>query len=122
MEHDLLSRAPVTPQTHHIPRAPRYQVFIPLRYRPLGELVWLEGQSENISHTGVLFQPEAPLLRFTPIEMMLEMPAEVAGSTGMLIRRGRIVREVPSALEDRPVFAAAAFDYGYVHPPDPRRI
>lgn len=113
----------MTPQSPHIPRAPRYQVLIPLRYRPIGESAWLDGQSENISHTGVLFQPEAPLSRHTPIEMMLEMPAEVAGSTGMLIRRGRIVRFVlPSPLEDRPVYAAAAFDSGYVHPPDPRRI
>jgi hypothetical protein len=110
-------------QTPHTPRAPRYQVGIRLRYRPIGESIWRDGQSENISHTGVLFQPEAPLSRDTPIEMMLEMPAEVADSTGMLIRRGRIVRGVPpSPLEDRPAYAAAAFEYEYVPPPDPRRI
>jgi hypothetical protein len=113
----------VTFQTPHVPRAPRYQVGIRLRYRPVGESIWREGKSENISRTGVLFQPEAALSRDTPIEMLLEMPAAVAASAGMLIRRGRIVRGVPpSSLEDRPAYAAAAFDYDYVHPRDPRRI
>ena len=113
----------MTSQTPHIPRAPRYQVDIRLRYRPIGEATWRDGKSENISYSGVLFQPEGVLYRDTLIELMMEMPAEVAGSTGMLIRRGRIVRGVPpSPLEDRPAYAAAAFDYGYVHPPDPRRI
>jgi hypothetical protein len=113
----------VTSQTPHIQRAPRYQVGILLRYRPVGESTWREGKSENISDTGVLFQLETALSRDTQIEMMLEVPAQVAASTGMLIRRGRIVRAVsPSPLEDRPAYAAAAFDYGYLHPPDPRRI
>ena len=114
----------MTSQTPHIPRAPRYQVGIHLRYRRIGESTWRDGKSENVSHTGVLFLPEAALSRDTPIEMMLEMPAEVPGSTGMLIRRGRIVRGVsPSSLEDRrPAYAAVAFDHDYWPPPDPRRI
>jgi len=113
----------VTSQPPHIPRAPRYRVGISLRYRPIGEAVWRDAKSENISRTGVLFQSNAPLSRDTLIELMLEMPAEMASSTGMLIRRGRIVRGVPpSPLEDQPAYAAAAFEYEYWAPPDPRRI
>ena len=112
----------VTPQPH-IPRAPRYEVGVHLRYRPIGESIWRDGKSQNVSRTGVLFLPEAPLSRDTPIEMMLEMPAEVPGSTGMLIRRGRIVRGVSrSSLSNRPAYTAAAFDHDYWPPPDPRRI
>ena len=77
----------------------------------------------DVSCTGVLFLPEVTLLRDTPIEMMLELPAEMPASRGMLIRRGRIVREAgPSSLSDRPGYAAAAFERVYWLPPDPRRI
>jgi hypothetical protein len=113
----------VTAQTPHIPRAPRLDVGVHLRYRRIGESIWRDGTSQNVSHTGVLFQPEAALSRDTPIEMLLEMPAEMPDSRGMLLRRGRIVRGVPpSSLEDRPAYAAAAFEHDYWPPRDPRRI
>ena len=77
----------------------------------------------DVSCTGVLFLPEVTLLRDTPIEMMLELPAEMPASRGMLIRRGRIVRgAAPSLLSDRPAYAAEAFERVYGPPPDPRRI
>ena len=57
----------MTPQTPHIPRAPRYQVGIPVRYRAIGELIWRDGTSENVSRTGVLFLPEAALSPDTPM-------------------------------------------------------
>ena len=89
----------------------------------MGESVWRDGRSQNVSCTGVLFLPEVTLLRDTPIEMQLELPAEMPASRGMLIRRGRIVRGAPpSSLRDRPGYAAAAFERVYWPPPDPRRI
>jgi len=89
----------------------------------MGESIWRDGTSQNVSHTGVLFLPEAALSLNTSIELMLEMPAEMPASKGMLLRRGRIVRGVaPSALRDRPAYAAAAFEHDYWPPPDPRRI
>jgi hypothetical protein len=113
----------VTPQTPHIPRAPRFEVGVLVRYRPMGESIWRDGRSQNVSCTGVLFLPEITLLRDTAIEMMLELPAEMPASRGMLIRRGRIVRgTAPSSLSDRPAYAAAAFDRVYLRPTDPRRI
>ena|SRR5688572_6070917 len=113
----------MTAQTPHIPRAPRFDVGVHLRYRPIGESLWRDGTSRNVSLTGVLFQPEAALSRDTPIEMLLEMPAEVPHARGMLLRRGRIVRGVPPTSRDaQPAYAAAAFEHHYWPPPDPRRI
>jgi hypothetical protein len=90
----------------------------------MGESIWRDGMSQNVSHTGVLFLPEAVLLRDTSIELMLEMPAEMPDARGMLLRRGRVVRGVApsSSLKDRPAYAAAAFETDYWPPPDPRRI
>lgn len=113
----------MTPHTPYIPRAPRFVVDLQLRYRPIGESIWRDGRSKNVSCTGVLFQTDAALTRDTAIELLLEMPAEIPHSKGMLLRRGRIVRGVPpSSLRDRPAFAAAAFEHEYWPPPDPRRI
>jgi hypothetical protein len=71
----------------------------------------------------VLFLPEGTLLRDMQIEMMLELPAELPASRGMLIRRGRIVRgAAQSSPGDRPACAAAAFEQVYWTPSDPRRI
>ena len=88
----------------------------------MGESIWRDGRSQNVSHTGVLFLPEAALLRNTAIEMMLEMPAQIPAARGMLLRRGRIVRGVPSSLRDLPAYAAAAFEHDYWPARDPRRI
>ena len=42
-----------------LPRAPRYTLQIPLRYRQAGDPSWREGRSENISRSGVLFRTDA---------------------------------------------------------------
>jgi hypothetical protein len=89
----------------------------------MGESIWRDGRSQNVSHTGVLFLPEGALSRDTSIELMLEMPAEMPTSKGMLLRRGRIVRGVaPSAVRDQPAYAAVAFENDYWPSRDPRRI
>jgi len=107
----------------YIPRAPRYQIEISLRYRPIGETIWRDGQSENVSRTGVLFRPERGLSLRTHVELLLEMPAELAAAAGVHVRRGRIVRSTgPSIRDDTPTFAAAAFDFDYFPSLDPRRI
>jgi hypothetical protein len=106
-----------------VPRATRYRITIAVRYRKTGEAAWREGRSENISRTGLLFRAERMLPAQTPIEMMLEMPAEVSAASGVHVRRGRIVRAAPaSPHENQPAYAAAAFELDYTHPDDPRRI
>jgi len=106
-----------------VPRAVRHRITIALRYRKTGDPIWRDGLSENISRTGLLFRAERLLPAQTAIEMMLELPSEVAGSGGVHVRRGRVVRiDSPPQYDRQPAHVAAAFDIDYVHPDDPRRI
>ncbi len=106
------------------PRAPRYAIPISVLYRMKGEKAWLEGRTENISKSGVLVRAARTLAPETPVEMLLDIPAHLPSPFGgMTMCRGRIVRAVdPSALEDRPAFAATILEYETSHLIDPRRI
>jgi PilZ domain-containing protein len=109
-----------------IPRAPRYPVRIPLRYRTSGAADWVEGRTENISRSGVLFRTDLTAPLHTAIEMLMTLPAEVGGThDGTVICRGRIVRsEPPTPLDPRPALAAtiAGYRLAHMHDGDPRRI
>jgi hypothetical protein len=111
-------------QQHHQSRAPRYASPIAVLYRTPGDSVWLEGQTENISRSGVLFRTARTIETNTPVELMMEIPNFITTSViGPAICRGRIVRAVSSsALEDRPAFAAAVLEFELARPFDPRRI
>ena len=108
---------------HHA-RAPRYSLPIAILYRTPGDPTWQEGQTENISRSGVLFRAARAIESNTVVELMLEIPNFIATSVeGPAICRGRIVRAVaPSLLEDRPAFAAAVLEFELARPFDPRRI
>lgn len=111
------------PQKSFIPRAPRYQVEVELRYRPIGEILWHDGRSENVSRSGVLFHPECGLSLHTQIEVMFAMPVEMTSPAAMDVRRARIVRSIPASLNGKSLpYVAAAFEFEYVSPHDPRRI
>jgi hypothetical protein len=109
---------------HHSPRAPRFSIPIAILYRTPGDAIWLEGWTENISKSGVLFRADRNLQLDALVEMMMEIPAFIATPVaGPAICRGRIVRaERPSPLEDRPAFAAKILEYELARPSDPRRI
>jgi hypothetical protein len=47
----------LNPKHSSAPRAQRYPLHIPLKYRPSGTPNWWEGRTENISRSGVLFEP-----------------------------------------------------------------
>jgi PilZ domain-containing protein len=107
-------------------RAARFAIQIPMRYRFAGEPHWYDGETENISRSGVLFRTSQPIPRFTPIEMMLALPKEVGGGDdAAVICRGRVVRTEPASADDaRPAVAAtiAGFRLAHVQGNDPRRI
>jgi hypothetical protein len=114
----------LTLQPHLVPRAPRFSIPIAILYRTAADPAWLEGWTENISRSGVLFRAFRDIDPDTPVEMLMKIPiwiaTPVAGST---ICRGRVVRaERPSPLEDRPAVAARILDYAPARPSDPRRI
>jgi PilZ domain len=114
----------VIPERSHRPRAERYVIPIPVLYRTRGERVWFEGCTENISKSGVLVRADRSLEPDTRVEILLNIPEHISTPfSGTTICRGRIVRaEGPSALEDRPAFAAAILEYETTRVADPRRI
>ena len=75
---------------------PRFAVQLPLRYRHGAEVQWLNGLTENISSSGVLFLTDRPLDLNTPVEMNLMMPPQVVGTaSGRVVCFGRVVRRLP---------------------------
>ncbi len=60
-------------------RAQRFNLHLPLKYRPLGEDDWRDGTTENISRSGMLFRAEESLPANVQLEINLVLPAEIAG-------------------------------------------
>jgi len=111
---------------HHgsrfVPRAQRFSLPSSILYRPAGEARWRQGQTENVSRSGVLFHGQEPVDIETTVEVMLDVPAGVLGkSAGASVGRGRIVRREAEPGEARRAFAAAISNWE-VLPLDPRRI
>ncbi len=93
------------------PRAQRFDVQLPLRYRAKGETEWREGRTVNISHAGALFWTDRSMEVHTEIEMSLEMPTVTKAE---IVCRGEIVRTVlPASKEGQPALAARIFEYQF---------
>ena len=74
-------------------RAARFMMRTPVRYRLVGDSEWHEGQTENISRSGVLFRVERASEPSAPIEMRLVLPVTLAGeAAASIVCLGRIVR------------------------------
>jgi hypothetical protein len=114
----------MTPEPHpQLPRAPRFALPMSMLYRPEGDSRWRQGRTENISQSGVLFRAAEPMELETPVEMLLDMPAEVGGdAAGASMCRGRVVRRESDRVDPRPALAVAIVGWELVHPFDPRRI
>jgi PAS domain S-box-containing protein len=98
-------------------RAQRFQLHLPLKYRRLDEEVWHDGQTKNISRSGLLFQAEDVLQPNVVLEINLVLPAEIAGlSATEVVCRGEIVRTVqPVGAEMPPALAARILQYHFQH-------
>ena len=99
------------------PRAQRFPIQTPVRYRESGQTAWSEGVTVNISRSGVLFRaPEVPEPK-TVLEMQILLPAEVTGGMAAnVVCLGPVVRaEPPLTSEDRPAVAAAILQYRFTH-------
>jgi PAS domain S-box-containing protein len=101
-------------------RAQRFQLHLPLRYRRLGEESWHDGQTENISRSGMLFQAEEPLQPTVQLEINLVLPAEIAGlSETEVVCRGEVVRAIePNGGVVSPALAARILQYHFQHGPN----
>ena len=98
-------------------RAPRFQLHLPLKYRRLDEEKWHDGQTRNISRSGLLFQAEDLFPANVQLEINLVLPAEIAGlSATEVVCRGEIVRTVqPVGAEMPPALAAKILQYHFQH-------
>lgn len=105
-------RAKVTPF-----RATRYDLHIPLKYRPVGENKWREGTTENISRSGVLFRADEKITPHTLLEFNLVLPEGPAGpAPAEIVCRGEVVRrEGPEAARQGRTLAAKIVQYHFEH-------
>ncbi|HLB90754.1 MAG TPA: ATP-binding protein [Terriglobales bacterium] len=98
-------------------RARRFNLHLPLRYRPLGEKSWRRGTTENISRSGLLFQAQEVLLPNAQLEISLVLPSEIAGlASTEVVCRGEIVRSVEAEGQGvTPALAAKILQYHFQH-------
>ena len=111
---ELMERDPKHPSA---PRAQRYPIQIPLKYRPSGTPDWWEGRTENISRSGVLFRTDHLMPLQTPVDILMSLPDELgdAGS-GLVVGQGRVVRTEPAQPDDpRPAVAVTIASYRLAH-------
>ncbi len=94
-----------------IPRERRLRHCVPVQFRIQGRDEWIEGVTENISRSGVLFRSSSPLEVGSSLELKLEMPHELTGEEDAhVLCEGALVRvEVVPATrkKDLPSFLLA---------------
>ena len=98
-------------------RAPRFQLHLPLKYRRLDEDKWHDGETRDISRSGILFRAEDALQPNIQLEINLVLPSEIAGlSPTEVVCRGEIVRTIePLGEEMTPALAAKILQYHFQH-------
>jgi CheY-like chemotaxis protein len=101
-------------------RAQRFQLQLPLKYRRLDEKDWHDGETRNISRSGLLFQAEDLLQPNVILEINLVLPTEIAGlSQTEVVCRGEVVRTVQTSGDEMPpALAAKILQYRFHHGTD----
>lgn len=93
----------------------RFPIVVSLRYRS-DDSDWRDGESVNISGSGVLFRVERPLALQTPVEMSFALPVAVADRAPVrVVCRGQIVRvAMPQSPGEWAMVAASIAEYRFV--------
>lgn len=93
----------------YLSRARRFPIRTGISFRKRGENEWHEGQSVNISRTGILFRAEHDLVPQTHLEMCVDFPKEITGSSPIsAMFWGLVIRTEPTSSIDGPPAKAAA--------------
>ena len=97
-------------------RARRFALHLPVYFRQSQSTPWLEGTTENISYTGVLFRSTHPLVPETSLELRLRLAVGPKLNNASEIRcRGAVVRvEQRNAPETPVALAVSISDYRIV--------
>lgn len=97
--------------SQHNGRAKRFALRFPVYFRPPDSPTWLEGMTENISYTGVLFHSESPSLLEveSTVELRLQIAVAAQGQDPAEIRgKGVVVRLERKGVPEIPVVMAVA--------------
>ncbi|MGH9493158.1 MAG: PAS domain S-box protein, partial [Terriglobales bacterium] len=102
------------------PRATRFPVQIPFRYRRSGEIEWSEGTTENMSCSGVLFRARQLITPESALEMQFHLPPRLTGEAAVEVAcNGYVVRTVePAGPAEPPALASKLLDCIFIHPPE----
>ncbi len=94
-------------------RAQRFAIQAPLRYRETNDVQWLEGHTENISNSGVLFRASEILRPDIPVELTFVLPVNKRGEVSATVFcHGRTVRTIlPAATDESPSIAVKILKY-----------
>lgn len=78
------------------PRERRLRHRVSVLFRIPGSDEWIEGVTENISSSGILFRSPSPLEVGCSMELILEMPPELTGNeAARVVCEGSLVRVEP---------------------------
>jgi hypothetical protein len=99
----------------YVERARRFELHLPVYFRQPHSPTWLEGTTEDISHTGVLFRSSYRLALETALELRLQL-AVGGEQNGAEIRcKGAVVRVEQRIAPETPIALAVAIrDYRIV--------
>ena len=97
-------------------RARRFALHLPVYFRQPHSPTWLEGTTENISYTGLLFRSSHPLVPETALELRLQLAVGTKQNRAAEIRcKGAVVRVEPRIAPETPIALAVAIrDYRIV--------
>jgi hypothetical protein len=97
-------------------RARRFALHLPIYFRQPLSGTWLEGTTENVSYTGVLFRSPYPIVPETPLELRLQLAIGASLNHASEIRcKGAVVRVEPRNAPESPIAVAVAIsDYRIV--------
>jgi hypothetical protein len=100
------------------PRERRLKHEVPVLFRTVGTQDWMEGSTENISRSGVLFRSAVSVEPQTKLELKFEMPKELTGETpAQVVCQATVQRVIANAgSKKQPAsfsFACAVADYDF---------
>lgn len=93
-------------------RAERFPLHIPVHYRESHGRLWFEGETKNISRSGVLFQTDSVLSPKTTVEMRLPLPVAIKDEAPCeILCKGVVVRTEQSDISGVPSALAVAIQH-----------
>jgi len=87
----------------HTQRARRFSLRLPVYFRQLDSPTWLQGTTENISYTGMLFLASTSLGLESLIDLKVALDAGATGkNSAVVLCKGVVVRQEQSGVQESP--------------------